>query len=60
MGKRVSRELSAWRVMLKRCTNQQHKDFTRYGAKGIKVCPEWAGSFQAFLADMGPAPSPLH
>ena len=57
---KVSRELSAWRVMLKRCTNPRHKDFPRYGGAGITVCPTWAASFTAFLNDMGRAPSPTH
>lgn len=57
---KVSRELSAWRVMIQRCENPRHKDFKHYGAKGITVCPAWRESLQAFLADMGPAPTQTH
>lgn len=55
--KLLKRERSAWSVMIQRCENPKHKDFKRYGAKGIKVCREWMESFQQFLDDMGPAPT---
>ncbi len=58
--KRLKRERSAWSVMIKRCENPRHKDFTRYGGKGIKVCRQWVESFEQFLADMGPAPTQTH
>lgn len=54
------RERSAWRAMKRRCLEPVHKDFPRYGAKGIKVCPQWQESFRQFLEDLGPAPSQLH
>ncbi len=61
MEKRIlKRERSAWSVMIKRCENPRHKDFPRYGAKGIKVCREWMESFEQFLADMGTAPTQTH
>ena len=53
---RRSREYSTWNAMRGRCLNPSHKDFPRYGAKGITVCEEWAGSFEAFLAHVGPRP----
>ena len=38
-----------WQQMNERCRNPKHKNFDRYGARGITVCPEWQ-SFPAFLA----------
>ena len=32
---------NTWRAMIRRCTNPKDKDYKRYGAKGITVCPEW-------------------
>ena len=57
---RISRERSAWRVMIRRCTEPKFRDWKHYGGKGIKVCPEWLGSFRQFMADMGAAPTPEH
>lgn len=54
----LSRELSAWTVMLRRCSEPGFKDWKFYGAKGITVCSQWAESFEAFLADVGRAPTP--
>ncbi len=56
-GKRYSREYSSWSAMCGRCLSPSHKDYPRYGKKGISVCPEWANSFEAFLADMGSRPA---
>jgi hypothetical protein len=54
------RELSAWRVMRRRCLDPKQADFARYGAMGITVCQPWRESFSQFLADMGPAPTQTH
>lgn len=40
---------SPWVSMLCRCYNQQGKDYSFYGAKGITVCEEWH-NFQNFAA----------
>jgi hypothetical protein len=50
-------EYRSWQSMLTRCTNPKYHRFDRYGGRGIKVCAAWSGSFEAFLADMGPRPS---
>jgi hypothetical protein len=31
----------SWTGMRYRCNNPDGKDYSRYGGKGIKVCPEW-------------------
>jgi hypothetical protein len=43
---------NTWRAMIRRCTKPHDKDYKRYGAMGISVCPEWLG-YLAFAADMG-------
>ena len=44
--------------MLDRCYLQKHSSYSRYGAKGIKVCEEWH-LFENFLRDMGESPKGL-
>jgi hypothetical protein len=41
--------------MLNRCRNVKTKDYSTYGGRGIKVCPEWY-KFENFYADMGDKP----
>ena len=47
----------SWKSMKWRCANTAPKDWKHYGARGIAVCPRWASSFEAFLADMGERPA---
>ena len=57
-GKRVaSPEYRAWQLMKNRCLNPDSRDYRYYGARGIKIHPEWADSFEAFLRDVGRRPS---
>lgn len=49
-----------WADMVNRCTNKKLKCYPRYGGRGIKVHPEWRESFEAFLRDVPPRPSPKH
>ena len=53
-------EHAAWCDMKSRCTNPNAGEWKRYGARGIAVCDRWLHSFDVFLADMGPRPSPDH
>lgn len=58
-GKDRRAERNAWHHMHDRCKNPDYILFHRYGGRGISVDPRW-DTFEAFLADMGPRPSPKH
>jgi len=49
-----------WVGMIQRCTNQRSTTYRNYGGRGIRVCPEWLSSLEAFAQHMGPRPSPKH
>lgn len=53
-------EYITWLNMNQRCVDVNHHKYYLYGGRGIKVCPTWRSSYEAFLGDMGPKPSPLH
>ena len=48
--------------MLRRCYVKSHVGYPDYGARGIKVCPQWQtpAGFEQFLKDVGERPSPKH
>lgn len=48
----------SWRGMKDRCGNPNHRDYPRYGGRGITVDERWSGrhGFAAFYADMGERP----
>lgn len=58
-GRSGSPEYESWREMRKRCNNQNHKWYHRYGGRGISVCRQWS-SFEQFLCDMGKRPTAKH
>lgn len=43
-----SRLYRVWIGMKGRCNNCENKDYSYYGGRGIKVCPEWDKSYEAF------------
>jgi hypothetical protein len=53
-------EYHAWECMVQRCYNPNRHNFRYWGGRGITICPEWRNSFEAFLAHIGPKPSPIH
>lgn len=55
-----SHEHVVWRHMIARCENPNEQRFNRYGGRGIRVCDRWRTSFEAFLADVGRAPTRAH
>lgn len=59
-GSRDTPEYRVWTGMIGRCHNPKNKSFPRYGGRGIAVCDRWRDSFQDFLRDVGPRPSPSH
>jgi hypothetical protein len=50
----------AWVAAIGRCENPNNHKYREYGGRGITMCPRWRASFNAFAADMGPRPSPMH
>lgn len=46
-----------WAAMWNRCRSPKHDHYHRYGGRGITVCEKWK-DFAAFVADVGPKPSP--
>lgn len=53
-------EYHSWKAMSARCYDPNNNRFRYYGARGVTVCQRWRDSFEAFLSDMGPKPSPRH
>ncbi len=48
-----------WVEMRQRCHNPNNPRYRSYGGRSITVCAEWE-SYERFIADMGPRPSPVH
>lgn len=59
-GRGQTPEYDAWSAMVRRCYDPKTTQFPNYGGRGIRVCDEWRHDFSAFLAYLGPRPSPRH
>jgi hypothetical protein len=59
-GKTKTLEYSSFRAIKSRCLKTTSKDYPRYGGSGIKLHPAWVKDFEAFLAHVGPRPTPKH
>lgn len=53
-------EFGTWIQMKYRCSSPKSNAWIHYGGRGITVCRRWMESFDNFLEDMGPKPSPKH
>lgn len=53
-------EYKLWSNIIDRCDNPNNPSFHRYGGRGIKLCPEWRNSFEAFFAAIGKKPELAH
>lgn len=55
-----------WSGMIARCHTPTHRDYHRYGGRGIYVCDRWRfgegglGGVECYIVDVGPRPSPKH
>lgn len=47
-GENKTRLHKIWESMKCRCLNANHPSYQRYGARGIKIQPEWQQSYVAF------------
>jgi hypothetical protein len=55
-----SPEYRTWAGIRQRCTTPGASNYAFYGGRGITMCDRWLHSFENFLADVGPKPSPKH
>lgn len=53
-------EYRCWQSAKMRCFSKNTAAYPKYGARGITMCDRWANSYQHFLEDMGPSPTPEH
>ena len=53
-------EYRVWKSIKARCGIPSATGYGNYGGRGVTVCDRWKESFESFLTDMGPRPSPQH
>jgi hypothetical protein len=46
--------------MVSRTTDPSNVNFFNYGGRGINIHPEWQHNYSAFIAHIGPKPTPAH
>ena len=59
-GGKLPKEYYTWLNIKARCNNPNNDRYKDYGGRGIKMHPEWEGSFELFFDALGVAPSPNH
>ena len=59
-GKTGTSEYNIWKTIKQRTLNSSNDNFYLYGGRGIGLSKEWEDSFETFLLDMGPRPTPKH
>lgn len=59
-GMSYTAEHRAWSHAKGRCRCETDAAWKNYGGRGIQMCERWFNSFEAFLEDVGPRPSPEH
>ena len=47
-GQSKTRLYKIWSGMKRRCYDRNHKEYHRYGGRGIGVCATWSGNFMEF------------
>src|SRR5882762_9630632 len=55
-SRNITRAYMSWCAMHHRCLNPKHKQYHRYGGRGIVISERWIDSFETFLNDMGECP----
>jgi hypothetical protein len=60
LGQGKHPEYKSWVAAKERCFVLQHKDYPRWGGRGITMCDGWRNNSQSFLDDMGQRPTPSH
>lgn len=58
-GQSNTKMFMRWDSMCQRCQNPNHRQYARYGGRGIKVCKRWL-KFENFYTDMGDPPTDEH
>lgn len=53
-------EYRTWTAVITRCYNKNFIKYKNYGGRGIVMCDRWRSSFENFIEDMGPKPTPEH
>jgi len=51
---------AAWCEIIRRVENPNFIKTKHYMGRGITMCPQWRGSFEAFYTEVGDPPSPKH
>ena len=59
-GQSATPEYGIWTRMVQRCHNPAAHQYHDYGGRGITVCVQWRESFETFIAEVGPRPTPKH